>query len=154
MLIALLMVLGVDLIVIVLFAAIVLGRRRWLKRQPGQFMGALRVSSGEIERLPSTWKRGSGRWVRDVLVWSKAPLLFRDVLVPTDGISGERRMQAGEVKRLGDDPIVFEFVSDDARVEVAAGAGVRELVMGSLAGTHGAGRTTDEHERGAAESSG
>jgi uncharacterized iron-regulated membrane protein len=36
MLIALLAILGVDLIVIAVF---VLGRRRWLKRQPGEFAG-------------------------------------------------------------------------------------------------------------------
>jgi hypothetical protein len=41
MLIALLAILGVDLIVIVAFAAFVLGRRRWLKRQPGEFAGAI-----------------------------------------------------------------------------------------------------------------
>ena len=34
MLIALLVVLGVDLIVVVAFAASVFGRRRWLKQQP------------------------------------------------------------------------------------------------------------------------
>ena len=37
MLIALLAVLGVDLIVLVVFAVLVVGRRRWLKRQPGEF---------------------------------------------------------------------------------------------------------------------
>jgi hypothetical protein len=46
MLIALLVALGVDLIVVVGFAALVLGRKRWLKRQPGEFPGAIRVSSG------------------------------------------------------------------------------------------------------------
>jgi ABC-type transporter Mla subunit MlaD len=51
MLIALLAVLGVDLVVLVAFAALVLGRRRWLKRQPGEFAGAIRVTSGEINGL-------------------------------------------------------------------------------------------------------
>jgi hypothetical protein len=51
MLIALLAILGVDLIVVVAFAAFVLGRRRWLKRQPGEFAGAIRVSSGDVEGL-------------------------------------------------------------------------------------------------------
>ena len=57
MLIALLALLGVDLIVIVAFAALMLGRRRWLKRQPGEFAGAIRVSSGDIDGLSSKWKR-------------------------------------------------------------------------------------------------
>ena len=72
MLIALLAILGVDLIVIVALAAFVLGRRRWHKRQPGEFAGAIRVSGGDVDGLSPKWKRGSGRWVRDVLVWSKA----------------------------------------------------------------------------------
>jgi Protein of unknown function (DUF2550) len=71
MLIALLIAPGVDLIVVVAFAAFVLGRRRWLKRQPGEFAGAIRVSSGAVDGLSLKWKRGSGHWVRDVLVWSK-----------------------------------------------------------------------------------
>jgi hypothetical protein len=72
MLIALLAILGVDLIVIVAFAVFVFGRRRWLKRQPGEFAGMIRVSGGAVEGLSPKWKRGSGRWVRDVLMWSKA----------------------------------------------------------------------------------
>ena len=50
MLIALLIVLGVDLIVVAAFAAFVLGRRRWLKRQPGEFAGKIRVSGGDEHR--------------------------------------------------------------------------------------------------------
>ena len=72
-LIALLIALGVDLIVVVAFAVLVFGRRRWLKRQPGEFAGAIRVSSGDVDGLSPKWRRGSGRWVRDVFVWSKAP---------------------------------------------------------------------------------
>jgi hypothetical protein len=68
MLIALLAVLGVDLIVIVAFVAFVLARRRCLKRQRGEFLGAVRVSRGDVQGLRPKWKRGSGRWVRDVLV--------------------------------------------------------------------------------------
>lgn len=130
MLIALLAVLGVDLIVILVFAAIVLGRRRWLKRQAGEFVGAARVSSGEVHGLKPKWKRGSGRWVRNVLVWSKGPFLFRDELVPVDGLSKERRAHAGEVKRLGDEPIVIAFTSGDAAIEVAVSAEHRDSVTG------------------------
>jgi hypothetical protein len=39
--------------------------------------GAIRVSSGDLDGLSPKWKRGSGRWVRNVLVWSKAPLMLR-----------------------------------------------------------------------------
>ena len=62
MLIALLAVLGVDLIVLVVFAAIVLGRRRWLKGQAGEFFGAARVTRGEVQ--PFTFvSRAMAAWV-------------------------------------------------------------------------------------------
>jgi hypothetical protein len=132
MLIALLVALGVDLIVVVAFAALVLGRRRWIKRQPGEFAGAIRVSGGDEDGLGSKWKRGSGRWVRDVLVWSKKPLMFRNELVPVDRLVSERAARSGEVKRLGDKPVVIEFESDGARIEVTARAEQRSLMIGPL----------------------
>ena len=132
MLIALLAVLGVDLIVVIALAALVLGRRRWLKRQPGEFAGAIRVASGDLEGLKSNWRRGSGRWVRDVLVWSKAPFRFTSELVPVDRLTDEREAQAGEVKRLGDKPVIFGFVSADARVEIASKDEDRASALGPM----------------------
>jgi hypothetical protein len=131
MLIALLAILGVDLIVIVAFAVFVFGRRRWLKRQPGEFAGAIRVSSGDVDGLGPKWKRGSGRWVRDVLVWSKAPLMFRNELLPVERLVGEHPEHDG-VKRLGDKPVGIEVASGEARLEVAARAEHRALVTGPL----------------------
>jgi hypothetical protein len=129
MLVALLLVLGVNLIVIVGFVAVVVGRRRWLKRQPGEFIGAIRVS-GEVDGLAARWKRGSARWVRDVLVWDKGPFMFRTVLVPVDRLTQVREAKAHEVKRLGDTPVVIVFLSGDATIEVAATSGHRDLVVG------------------------
>jgi hypothetical protein len=102
MLIALLAVLGVNLIVVVALLAFVLLRKRWVKRQPGSFHGVIRVSSGEIDGLRAKWGRGFGRWVRDVLVWTKAPFFFRNELVPADSLDQQRPARPGEVKRLGD----------------------------------------------------
>jgi hypothetical protein len=130
MLIALLAVLGVDLIVIVLVAAGVLWRRRWISRQPGAFQGAIRVADGELHGVGSEWSRGYGRWVRDVLVWTKAPLLFRNELVVVDRMHEERTAAAGELKRLGDHPIVAAFSSGATRVEVAASGEQRERLLG------------------------
>jgi len=124
MLIVLLIALGVDLAVVVVFAVFVFGRRRWLKRQPGEFAGA-------VGGLSLKWKRGSGRWARDVLVWSKAPFMFRNELIPVDRLCGEQPVHPG-VKRLGDKPVVIEFASGAARIEVAAKAGHRDLVTGPL----------------------
>jgi hypothetical protein len=81
MLIALLAVLGVDLVVIVVLLAFVLVRRRWVKRQPHSFRGVIRVSAGEIDGLRPKWGRGYGRWVGSVMVWTKAPFLFRNASV-------------------------------------------------------------------------
>ena len=99
MLIALLIALGVDLIVVVAFATFVFGRRRWLKRQPGEFAGAIRVSSGDVHGLSPKWRRGSGRWVRDVLVWTKAPLMIRNEVLPADRLFAERPADTDGVKR-------------------------------------------------------
>lgn len=130
MLIAFLIAIGVDLIVIVMFVTVVVGRRRWLKRQPGAFIGMIRVVTGEADSLGPKWKRGSGRWVRDVLVWSRAPFMYRNVLIPVDEIAAARRAGAGEVKRLGDDPTVIEFVSGETTIETATARASEGLAMG------------------------
>jgi hypothetical protein len=77
MLIAFLALLGVDLIVIVVLLGVVLSRKRWVNRQPGACLGAIRLVDGELEGFAPKWRRGYGRWVRDVFVWTKAPFLFR-----------------------------------------------------------------------------
>ena len=64
MLIALLALLGVDLIVIVVLLAGVLSRKRWITRQPGAFRGAVRIVDGEVPGLGVKWKRGYDRWVK------------------------------------------------------------------------------------------
>jgi hypothetical protein len=129
MLIALLAVLGVDLIVLVAFAAFLFTRKRWVARQPGAFRGAVRVAEGEVDGLDEKWRRGYGRWVRDILVWTKGPFLFRNELVAADGLNEQRPGHADEVKRLGDHPTVIGLRSGGATVQVAAhGDDVNQLV--------------------------
>ena len=135
MLIALLIAIGVNLVVIVTFASLVVGRRRWLRRQTGAFTGAVRVVEGDVEGFDPTWKRGSGRWVRDVLVWSRAPFMYWNDLLPVDGITARRRAGTGEIKRLGDEPSVIVLGSGDARLEVATPAGSENLAMGPFSPT-------------------
>ena len=130
MLIALLAVLGVDLIVVAVLLAFVLSRKRWVMRQPGAFRGAIRVAGGEIDGLRPKWGRGYGHWIRDVLVWTKGPLLFRNELVPADGLGGQRSAQPDEVKRLGDHPSVIRLTADGTTVEVAAKAEDTDLLIG------------------------
>jgi hypothetical protein len=132
MVIALLAVLGVDLIVIVVLLGVILTRRRWVSHQPGAFKGAIRIVDGEVPGLGPKWKRGYGRWVRDILIWTKAPALFRNELVAVDGLAGAlRSAEPGEVKRLGDAPAVVGLAADGgARVEVAAAADDRGRALG------------------------
>jgi hypothetical protein len=129
MLIALLALLGVDLIVIVAFVVFVLARKRWVMRQPGAFRGAIRVAGGEMDGLSPKWSRGYARWVRDVLVWTKAPFLFRNELVAADSLEGQRRAEPNEFKRLGE-PIVVRVRAGAATVEVAAQSDDAELLLG------------------------
>jgi len=130
MVIALLAVLGVNLIVLVAFAAVVISRKRWVNRRTGAFRGVVRVADGEVDGLRPKWSRGYGHWVRDVLVWTKAPFLFRNELVPTDSLDEERPARPDEVKRLGDHPNVIRITADGATVEVAAKAEDAERLLG------------------------
>ncbi len=130
MLIALLAVLGVDLIVIVVLLALVLSRKRWVMKQPGAFRGSIRVADGELDGLAAKWRRGYGRWVRDVLVWTKGPFLFRNEVVGTDDLQEHRPALPGEVKRLGDDPAVIRVAAGSAAIEVAAHGHDAELLAG------------------------
>src|SRR3954463_15573019 len=119
MLIALLAVLGVNLIVIVVLLAFVLSRKRCVKHLPASFRGVIKVSSGEIDGLRSKWGRGYGRWVRGVFVWTKAPFLFRNELVAVDGLDQRRPEGPDKVKRLGDHPVVTRLKVGSATVDVA-----------------------------------
>ena len=38
--------------------------------------------------LGEKWKHGYGRWVPDILVWTKSPFLFRNQLVLADAPVG------------------------------------------------------------------
>jgi hypothetical protein len=129
-LIALLAILGVNLIVIVVLLAFVVSRKRWVMRQPGSFRGVIRVSSGEVDGLRAKWGRGYGRWVRDVLVWTKAPFFFRNELVPADGLDQQRPAGSDEVKRLGDQPVVVQIRVGSAMVEVVAPDDELERLLG------------------------
>jgi hypothetical protein len=83
--------------------------RRCLRRVPGDGM---------------RWMRGHGRWVREILVWTKAPFVFRNELVVADAAAGAARAaKPGEVGRVGKHAaIVVLAVGSTTRVEVAASA--------------------------------
>jgi hypothetical protein len=130
MVIAVLALLGVDLVVIVVFLGFVLSRKRWVARQPGAFRGAIRLVDGELEGIAPKSRRGYGRWVRDIFVWTKAPFLFRNELLPVDAVEEQRTAVPGEVKRLGDNPTVIRLRVGSAAVEVATKAEGKERLLG------------------------
>jgi hypothetical protein len=132
MLIALLALLGVDLVVVVALLAVVAARKQWVKRQPGAFRGAIRVTDGEVAGLSAKWRRGYGRWVRDTLVWTKAPLLFRNEVLAADRLDDGGPERAVHVKRLGDQPLAILLRTDGgATVELAAREEDRARVVGT-----------------------
>ncbi|HEX7268021.1 MAG TPA: hypothetical protein VF256_11410 [Streptosporangiaceae bacterium] len=135
MLIALFAVLGVDLVVIVVLVAAVLARKRWVSDEPGAFRGAIRITGGEVPGLGTRRMRGYGRWVREILVWMKAPFLFRSELVVADAAAGAARAaKPGEVRGVGKHAaIVVLAVGGGARIEVAASADGRERAAGPFA---------------------
>ena len=130
MLAALLAVLGVDLIVVVLLLATMQGRKRWVKRQPGAFRGQIRVADGELDGVGPKWRRGYGRWVREVLVWTKGPLLFRNEVLAFDRLEGERSEPSDQIKHLGDGPVVIGVRAGGALVEIAAADEDRASLLG------------------------
>lgn len=135
MLIALLALLGVNLIVIVVLLAGVLARKRWVRSQPGGFKGVARGVSGDARGFRPKWRRGYGRWVRGVLVWTKGPFFFWNELLPVNGVAGERPARDGEARRLGDAAVVVTLTSDDGSVEVIARGEARGLLLGPYDGT-------------------
>src|SRR5688572_10671720 len=132
MLIAVLALLGVNLLVIVVLIGFVLGRKRWVKRQPGAFQGAIRLADGELEDIAPKWRRGYGHWVRDVQVWTKGPFLYRNELLPADGVEEQGPAASGEVNRLGDHPTVTPVKVGGAVVEVATQAEDSERILASF----------------------
>jgi hypothetical protein len=130
MVIALLAMLGVNLIVLVAFVGSVVIRKRWVRHEPGAFPGVVRVVDGEVHGLGPKWHRGYGRWVSDVLVWTKGPFLFRNELAAVDGLEARRPRHSDEVKHVGDHPVVIRVEIGDATVEIAAGREDSRLLLG------------------------
>lgn len=130
MVIAVLALLGVDLVAILIVLVFVLSRKRWVKRQPGAFQGSVRVVDGHVEGISPKWRRGYGHWVSDVLVWTKGPFLFRNELVPVDGLGEQRTGVPGEVKHLGRNPTVVPLSSNGGTLEVAAHSGDAPRLLG------------------------
>ena len=58
--------------------------------------------------------------------------MVRNELVPVDRLCGEHPAHADGLKRLGGEPVVIEFASGGATMEVAARAEHHDLVTGPM----------------------
>ena len=116
MVIALLVVLGIPIWFVFVLAGVMIIRHRWLSSRPGCFTCAARMTSGTTDLLGAKWKRGVGRWERDVFVFAKVPSVYSFTTVAVDELdaSSVRRAGEGEVRRLGDAPLVYPFVAASA----------------------------------------
>lgn len=129
MLIALLAVLGVDLIVIAAIALAQIGRRRWLARR-GAFPARVWLVQGKSDELSEKKRMGRARWIRNVLVFSPAPFFVSNNILLIDGVQGAPRpAPPGEVKRLGSDPVIFLLATDGATVALAARGEHRQVAI-------------------------
>jgi hypothetical protein len=55
-------------------------------------------------------------------VWTKGPFLYRNEVLPADGVAKQQPDASGEVKRLGDHPTVTRLQVGGAGVEIATHA--------------------------------
>jgi hypothetical protein len=131
--IALLAVLGVNVAVLVVMVIAALGRRKWVRDHRGSFGGVARAVSGHPEGFGSRPRRGYGRWVHDVMVWTPAPLFLRNALAPIEGVVTHAAEK--HLRRLGDNPIVVVFESGSVQFEIATRAKDRDRALGPFAVT-------------------
>lgn len=112
-------------------------RRRFM-RAPGAFAGKLRVVAGEVPGMKRSFPRSRSavRWVHDVLVVHHGVALARSDAFAVARATGTRvRSGDGEVRRLGDAPIVVTLVLDNgATVELAGPADAAEVMVGPFVG--------------------
>ena len=122
MVIILLSLLGIPLWFLVCLIGVAVVRRRWLQSRPGAFPCAARVGTGQLDLIGEKWKRGVGRWERDVLIFAKVPSLYSFAAAAVDSLiaTDVRPAQPKEVRFMGDSLVVVPFVvASGTRVELA-----------------------------------
>jgi hypothetical protein len=110
MVIALLIALGVSLWVVLALVALMVLRRRWLKRQPGAFPCAMRSVHGDTSRVGRRrWRRGWCRRSDDLLAWDPMPTLVGSSLLEVVDVGEPLAAEAGTIRRMGDRPVIVEI---------------------------------------------
>jgi hypothetical protein len=108
--------------------------RRSFKRRPGVFPAKLRVVSGDVATLKSSWHRrpGYARWVHDVLLVQHGLALRQTEALAVAGVTHTgSRGGADDISGLGDSPLVVTPELDGgASVELAASSDDRQAMVG------------------------
>lgn len=129
--------LGIPLWFVLGALAATLWSRRSFTRRAGVFPAKLRVVSGEVTTLKSSWPRRPGhvRWVHDVLLVQHGPALLQTEALPVAHVTqGATSRSADDIGGLGDTPLVMTLELDDgASVELAASSDRRDAMIGPFA---------------------
>lgn len=135
MIIALLALLGVSVWALLALVALMLLRRRWLGRQPGAFRCAAKRLVGTTPRMGGRrWRRGWGRRAAGFLVWDPMPTLVSSSLLEVRDVDGPRPAVPGEVRRMGESPVVVRMVlADGSEIAVALRDEDAALALGGAA---------------------
>jgi hypothetical protein len=112
--------------------------RRKFRQTPGAFPAKLRVVSGEVAGLRSSFPRGqlAARWVHDVLVIHRGLALARsDALGVAQATRAPTTVGDDEVRGLGAEPKAMTLLLDSgASVELAAPANTADAMVGPFVG--------------------
>jgi hypothetical protein len=133
----LLAALGIPLWMVVGALIVTLRSRRQFKREPGTFAAKLRVTSGEVAGLKSSWPRRPlfARWTHDVLLVHQGLALVRSDAFGVTRATG--KLSTGDpdaIRGLGAEPVLLAVVLDNgASVQIAAPADATALSVGPFA---------------------
>lgn len=135
--------LGIPLWMVAGALVTTLWSRRRFMRAPGAFAAKLRVVSGDVAGLKSSFPRSrlAARWVDDVLMVHRGVALARSDAFAVARATGSRTASGdGEVKGLGPDPLVLTLMLESgASVELATHADAADTMVGPFVGVLAAG---------------
>lgn len=116
---ALLALLGVPIWLVLGGLAGAFWSRHEFRKQAGVFAAKLRLESGAFPGFSDDWRRTSSYcvWAHRVLLVYKGLALIRVTPVPVESAVGVAEPgDTGNVKRMGDDPVVMRFRLDDGSI--------------------------------------
>lgn len=131
MLIALLAVLGVDLIVVVLLLAGVVARSRWVRHQSGAFRGIVRIVDGQVPHLSGKADAATGDGSGTSSSGPRHRSTSAKALAPIDTVMSISK-PTRKVRRLGDNPRVVTLTTRTGYLDITVRAEDVVLVAGEF----------------------